>query len=760
MYRPLKLECFLLFMQIGLTCLCYGKWMGTLEGFLSFICFQIFGIINRIIDLEHQAVYYLLMKVKCVYCRKLTSDSKYSHNPQLYDNLMVFRDIQIDKRKREVYGGFDIISWYLYARRRVKETSYVRSYAPEFSFILMCHCLNQLAAVKVGIAHHDNNNNDFDWRLYPKLYATMIANYVYFGVEFKTSTDTINCTNKYISNDDTNSFAFNWMNVIKLIDYSLKYAKNGKRADIRVAIGNQSNSNINDNTNNSYCINSNHAISRSDVSDLDQIADDDQFELTTLQNRQLIDKYLYKCDTDSVPSCLIMINNFLMIYDSIKSIDRQSKQAQIVTNYNALNSRTKKLLFKYNDYCWDLLFGYSDKYSIKLRCSYTICMEFLTEFIFSMVVLSLNMSVDETTRSNHNYSYNYAYKNKSVKRNISINIATKFDKICLQIFKLFVNAKANEFSRYLLSTRRNEIRMPPKFWLYLLLHYFSKHWKLKSKKIININNTHGDAVLCANNHDHDLDSGDVLLMSATKMQQMGIYCGQQLFKTYWKELEISNQVMIICVLAYFYGHSRNISKYEKMLKQAQLLNKQMSTETPIPCNKQTEKLLVVINNLAEEWDQFNDNVASLSVDEKQRLKIKQLKKSMKKVYGHNNINSNLNMMILINDIVCVNKSCIHDIDYLMQKIHGIDSNRIDTQWNLIENICSLKECNWKNCKRKNVKLKACRQCLSVYYCSSKCQKKDWSEGEWPHRNSCTVLSKRDYTKKLKYVVRTCSWFYG
>ena len=60
---------------------------------------------------------------------------------------------------------------------------------------------------------------------------------------------------------------------------------------------------------------------------------------------------------------------------------------------------------------------------------------------------------------------------------------------------------------------------------------------------------------------------------------------------------------------------------------------------------------------------------------------------------------------------------------------------------LLGNIAMFKECNYNGCNKKDVILKRCQKCVSVYYCSRLCQKKDWLN----HRNVCKSLESRDYS---------------
>ena len=57
------------------------------------------------------------------------------------------------------------------------------------------------------------------------------------------------------------------------------------------------------------------------------------------------------------------------------------------------------------------------------------------------------------------------------------------------------------------------------------------------------------------------------------------------------------------------------------------------------------------------------------------------------------------------------------------------------------NIAMGKQCNYSKCNRKDIKLKRCKNCVSVYYCRKLCQKNDWLS----HKRVCKKLKSRDYT---------------
>ena len=65
---------------------------------------------------------------------------------------------------------------------------------------------------------------------------------------------------------------------------------------------------------------------------------------------------------------------------------------------------------------------------------------------------------------------------------------------------------------------------------------------------------------------------------------------------------------------------------------------------------------------------------------------------------------------------------------------------------VLNNVMMYKECNWVNCTKKDIKLKRCKKCKSVYYCSKKCQKQDWnlkSDGNISHKNVCKAFQRRN-----------------
>ena len=68
-----------------------------------------------------------------------------------------------------------------------------------------------------------------------------------------------------------------------------------------------------------------------------------------------------------------------------------------------------------------------------------------------------------------------------------------------------------------------------------------------------------------------------------------------------------------------------------------------------------------------------------------------------------------------------------------------DCNVNSSNINILKNIAMLKQCNYNKCNRKDIKLKRCKRCLSVFYCSKLCQKRDWIVS---HHNCCHPLTRR------------------
>ena len=66
-----------------------------------------------------------------------------------------------------------------------------------------------------------------------------------------------------------------------------------------------------------------------------------------------------------------------------------------------------------------------------------------------------------------------------------------------------------------------------------------------------------------------------------------------------------------------------------------------------------------------------------------------------------------------------------------------------------KNLAMMKQCCYFKCLKKDIKLKKCKQCLSVFYCSKICQKRDWID---QHRESCKPKKTRDMFEVLSHSI--------
>ena len=87
------------------------------------------------------------------------------------------------------------------------------------------------------------------------------------------------------------------------------------------------------------------------------------------------------------------------------------------------------------------------------------------------------------------------------------------------------------------------------------------------------------------------------------------------------------------------------------------------------------------------------------------------------------------------------KSCIPPphVFYFDDKI--VQTLQNEKYVTILNNIAMFKECNYSECNKKDIRLKRCKNCVSVYYCSRLCQKKDWLN----HKRVCKKLNSRDYS---------------
>lgn len=82
---------------------------------------------------------------------------------------------------------------------------------------------------------------------------------------------------------------------------------------------------------------------------------------------------------------------------------------------------------------------------------------------------------------------------------------------------------------------------------------------------------------------------------------------------------------------------------------------------------------------------------------------------------------------------CDNDKDIKSIDCPILEM--LDNNPTYVQ--LLNNIASLKQCCWYKCRKKSKKLRKCKACRKLLYCSRLCQKRDWKHS---HRQLCCQMS--------------------
>ena len=91
--------------------------------------------------------------------------------------------------------------------------------------------------------------------------------------------------------------------------------------------------------------------------------------------------------------------------------------------------------------------------------------------------------------------------------------------------------------------------------------------------------------------------------------------------------------------------------------------------------------------------------------------------------------------------------------FIKPSLNGTKSSAIDIamrsyvgKCQTLKHILMMKECNWYQCQKKNCKLKKCKRCVSVFYCSKLCQKKDWKT---QHKFCCQKFKRRNMQLILK-----------
>lgn len=78
----------------------------------------------------------------------------------------------------------------------------------------------------------------------------------------------------------------------------------------------------------------------------------------------------------------------------------------------------------------------------------------------------------------------------------------------------------------------------------------------------------------------------------------------------------------------------------------------------------------------------------------------------------------------------------------------------DKYINVVNNVLMIKQCQNQKCMTKNVRLKRCRKCKSVFYCSKQCQKMDWKIN---HKKKCQEFATRNHSYTIDQIMYSRHW---